>query len=171
MYYYVKSSYNVNPVCPRAARVQVFRNVQVGGSESGPCDSGTFLLGVRPDRTPSKNVPESHRTREGPPATACSTSTVPGAGSDRRSSVTDFSLFTFTFTFTSIRSDYQYSTGIPYDFELILILILNCSNEPGNCVLRRQRAIRSCGTLALFTFTFTFHFHFHFHFHFSLSVH
>eukprot|EP01043_Picozoa_sp_COSAG02_P006374 COSAG02_NODE_181_length_30783_cov_53.060520_1_plen_87_part_00 len=52
------------------------------GSESGPCDSGRFLLGVRSaDRTPSKNLPESHRTREGHPATACSTSTVPGAAS------------------------------------------------------------------------------------------
>ena len=51
------------------------------GAASGRCDSGRFLLGVRPDRTPSKNGPESQGPREGQMRTACSTSTVPGVAS------------------------------------------------------------------------------------------
>ncbi len=49
--------------------------------ECGRLTAGPFLLGVRPDRTPSKNGPESQGPREGQMRTACSASTVPGAGS------------------------------------------------------------------------------------------
>ena len=81
MYYYVKSTYNVNPVCPRAALVQLFRNAVRVWPECGRLTAGLFLLGVRPDRTPSKNGPESQGPREGQMRTACSTSTVPGVAS------------------------------------------------------------------------------------------
>jgi hypothetical protein len=57
--------------------------------ECGRLTAGPFFLGVRPDRTPSKNGPESQGPREGQMRTACSASTVPGVGSDRRSSARD----------------------------------------------------------------------------------
>ena len=49
--------------------------------ECGRLTAGLFLLGVRHDRTPSKNGPESQGPREGQMRTACSTSTVPGVAS------------------------------------------------------------------------------------------
>ncbi len=53
--------------------------------ECGGLTARLFLLGVRHDRTPSKNGPESQGPRDGQMRTACSTSTVPGVASDRRS--------------------------------------------------------------------------------------
>jgi hypothetical protein len=66
---------------PRAARVQVFRNVQVGGSESGPCDSGRFFPGDHDRRTPGKNLPEVQRPHSGDPRGLFQLPTVPGAAS------------------------------------------------------------------------------------------
>ena len=87
---------------PTPGTVKALHVVHIWPSH-GPCDSGPFLLGVRSGRTPRKNSPESQGPDEGPPATACSTSTVPGVASIARSSARDRS------------SDYMHAFSISDD--------------------------------------------------------